>query len=119
VARFATQLCPPPWRVPSLQDFVELDLNLGGDGANRSVSPSNIYCPAAGDATTPQFGGTWGGARWTANSSNLPNASSRYWASTESNATDAHYLYYGASNISPQITIAKDLGFTIRCVRNP
>ena len=39
VMRFAHLLCPPAqgWRVPTQQDFIELDLNLGGNGINRST----------------------------------------------------------------------------------
>jgi hypothetical protein len=32
VVRYAAQLCPPPWRVPSALDAKNLDKGLGGDG---------------------------------------------------------------------------------------
>jgi uncharacterized protein (TIGR02145 family) len=123
VMRFANDLCPPGdgWRVPTQQDFIDLDMNLEGTGQNRSASPSNIYCPAFGDATNPQFGGggTWGGARWTAFASTLASESSIYWSSTESSATEALRLLYAASNINLQINSTKNLGLALRCVRNP
>ena len=28
------ELCPSPWRVPTEQDFIDLDLAMGGDGEN-------------------------------------------------------------------------------------
>jgi hypothetical protein len=37
VIRFATFLCPSPWRVPTADDFRELDIALGGTGVNGGV----------------------------------------------------------------------------------
>ncbi|MDR2585301.1 MAG: Ig-like domain-containing protein [Prevotellaceae bacterium] len=36
VVRYQDQLCPCPWRVPTYQDFIDLDISLGGNGINRS-----------------------------------------------------------------------------------
>ena len=35
VYRFADQLCPSPWRVPTVQDFINLDIAMGGNGLHR------------------------------------------------------------------------------------
>ncbi|MCL2417121.1 MAG: Ig-like domain-containing protein [Bacteroidales bacterium] len=36
VMRFQAELCPAPWRVPTVQDFRNLDITLGGSGYNRT-----------------------------------------------------------------------------------
>jgi len=36
VIRFQAELCPAPWRVPTIQDFRSLDIAFGGNGNNRT-----------------------------------------------------------------------------------
>jgi len=133
VRRFADSLCPAPWRVPTQQDFVDLDMNLvvGSTGMNRTIAVNGVsianqllsYTASGGTTTAPQFGsgtgGHWGGARWTALAGNIASSVSHYWSSTELNATSAFNLRYNASEIAPQGVNSKDFGFAVRCVRNP
>jgi len=133
VMRFAHLLCPPTggWRVPTRQDFIDLDSNLGGTGGNRGGTINGVtladqllwYTAAAGTASAPQFGsgtgGNWGGARWTANAGDLTGAWSDYWSSTESSAMHASRLSYDANGIGPRSNGTKNNGFPVRCVRNP
>jgi uncharacterized protein (TIGR02145 family) len=116
--RFAEQLCPAPWRVPTSQDFVDLDRNLGRTGINGYGNPVGIYCSASGTNTAPEFGGTWGGDRWTGHATHLVSTGSDYWSSTEVSLTDASYLHYNTDYIYPENSNLKSHGFPIRCVRN-
>ena len=119
VMRNAATLCPSPWRVPTCQDFVNLDVALGGDGTNRSVgSGENGFTGTGTDQKyTGTAAGNWGDFRFTAYASGLSNADSYYWSSSEDSATDAFLLGYDASNVSPQNNNGKDYGFALRCVR--
>ena len=119
VMRFADQLCPPAqgWRVPTQQDFIDLDLNLGGTGLN-SQSGTNIIGVRGytGNANSPN-GGVWGGSRFTGWAPNPTDAQSVYWSSTEQSATSAFVLHFHASNVHPQSWSNKSGGFAVRCVR--
>ena len=42
VARFQNELCPPPWRVPTSEDFRDLDIALGGNGRSRGWEWSTL-----------------------------------------------------------------------------
>jgi len=122
VVRFADQLCPYPWRVPTRFDFSDLDLNLGGTGNNRLIggTPEQLewYTASEGTGSSPQIGGTWGGARFTGNA-NIPTHNwSRYWSQSEASATNAFNLEVATNDIRPQFTNVKNLGFALRCVRN-
>jgi len=119
VMRFADVLCPGDWRVPTRDDFVNLDMNLGGTGANSQATSARptAFMPASGTGTAAQGpGGTWGGSRFTAFTS-LTSANSYYWSSTESGAMGAFGLRFNATTIHPQANLRKDNGFALRCVR--
>jgi uncharacterized protein (TIGR02145 family) len=120
VMRYAEQLCPGDWRVPTKDDFIALDLALGGNGTNGQVVSARptAYMPTTGSGTAAQQGGIWGGSRFTADASRLPNGGARYWSSTERNGTSAYSLYFSASSISPQFNYNKYYGFALRCVRD-
>ena len=126
VVRFADVLCPYPWRVPTTFDFVDLDLIMGGTGQNRGGTANDFtiaqqvawYLPADGTGTSPQFGGIWGGSRFTGHSSNLETAGTLYWSSTEINEAQAFAFRISSSVVNPQNTDPKILGITLRCVRN-
>jgi len=42
IYRFADVLCPYPWRVPTQQDFIDLDRAMGGSGNDRNSTLSFI-----------------------------------------------------------------------------
>ncbi|MCL2028473.1 MAG: hypothetical protein FWG79_08325 [Bacteroidales bacterium] len=128
VVRFADQLCPDDWRVPTCQDFINLDIALGGNGTNRTTTVNGVtianqvawYTAASGGgggASAIHTGGTWGGSRFTARASGLTNANSYYWSSSQSSGTDAFTLYLTASYVGPQSNNSKNYGFALRCVR--
>ena len=124
VMRFANQLCPYPWRVPTQGDFLHLHWILTGAvvpkvSHNTSAhAPPGTYFPpagAGGHAGAPQVGGTWGGARYTGMAQGVGLAQTLYWTST-SNSSMAlgpnfffervHFYFY-----------IKSFGLALRCVR--
>ncbi|MCL2028123.1 MAG: hypothetical protein FWG79_06510, partial [Bacteroidales bacterium] len=137
VNRYATTLCPSGFRVPTCQDFIDLDIALGGTGHPRWTGgtgdndPASVpssdktieaqvewYLGASGDGNTAvNNGGTWGGSRFSALASNLTGASSNYWSSSQSSGTTAFRLYLLASRVNPQSEANKLNGFALRCVR--
>jgi len=58
VIRFAEQLCPYPWRVPTQQDFIRLDMAMGGTGLNRHLKTSPVATP---EFVTNTYVNRWGG----------------------------------------------------------
>jgi len=106
-------LCPPPWRVPTKDDFVNLDIAMcGGDGSSRT-KPFDLS----------KYLDTWGGAfggRCLSDGRLVHQGSwAYYWSATEYTATSARYLYLGSGgSIGPQYWLDKNYGLTLRCVRN-
>jgi uncharacterized protein (TIGR02145 family) len=120
VMRFANQLCPGDWRVPSMDDLIALDQALGGNGniyqQNTSVRPT-AHGPASGTGLACQGpGGTWGGHRFTAEASDLTGAASFYWSSSDAGST-APSLVFNATYIYPVNGYPKNYGFALRCVK--
>jgi len=135
VYRFADQFCPYPWRVPTREDFVDLDLNLGGNGLGRSEREANggvvngftiaeqlqWYTDTDGSpgfGFPPQIGGVWGGAWLTSDAFGLSN--SGYWSlSRDANTGHIYALAFGPFWIDPASTsLLRGGGQVLRCVRN-
>jgi len=108
VMRFANQLCPYPWRVPTRDDFETLHFYLG--------QPHNASGSFMGTTASPN-GGTWGGARFTGDASNIHSTWSAYWSSTEQSTGEARSLQFTESILSRAGIWYKDYGFAVRCVR--
>ena len=119
--RFADQLCPAPWRVPTTEDFAILHQNLGytlpvpGDVVD--IIP-NTYMGMSGTVSASTIGGTWGGARFTGSANLLSSANSFYWSSSERGAVNVHFLLFSALGVVPQTWLDKSNGFALRCVRD-
>jgi len=124
VVRFADELCPYPWRVPTRQDFIDLDLNLGGTGLNRDVgenSPTGAVTlgfTGSTAANSPQS--RWGGARFTGQATNVTHPATWYWSSTSAGGTAGAgiVLGYHVASIVPQATSMGYVGGALRCVRD-
>jgi len=113
VVRFADELCPYPWRVPTLQDFIDLDIAMGGNGNIRGDTPQFVQ-----DNYITRWGGAFGG--YCSSDGTLLNQGiwGIYWSQTENYATNGRILFFSTSgNISPQGWNAKVVGLTLRCVR--
>jgi len=117
VMHFGDLLCPYPWRVPILQDFIDLDKSMGG-------------CGNIGRADTPQFvqnnfitrwGGTFSGSVTSDFYSNggriHQGINARYWALSTDGSTASALLFCHAGSVSH--STLKFVGKSLRCVRNP
>jgi uncharacterized protein (TIGR02145 family) len=111
-------LCSDGWRVPTREDFIQLDKNLGGNGTgsyNKGQETTDLL---------NAYKNTWGATFYgIAVSTNVLNISGRghyvqYWSTTEFSASSSYNL-----NLSddPSIWITDNgggRGFPVRCVKN-
>ena len=112
VVRFADVLCPYPWRVPTMQDFVNLDIALGGTGENRSDGNRDFVAIA--------YINRWGGvfAGCTRYGRLSPGSFSCYWSIDERCGNYAFNLIYSRiGGVRPQDRHRKMHGLAVRCVR--
>ncbi|MCL2027665.1 MAG: hypothetical protein FWG79_04160 [Bacteroidales bacterium] len=125
--RHATTLCPTPWRVPSCQDFVNLDVALGGTGENRNVgSGENGWTGTGTDQKyTGTATGTWGGSfRWTGQTSDFITGTATtttfYWSATHATVEWGWTLLFEASHVWPQngVSSHRPNGLALRCVKD-
>jgi len=122
VMRFADVLCPPEqgWRVPTMQDFIDLDIAMGGSGNNRSSGSSDIATPAfVTENYITRWGGAFGGVSISGGTLNDPGGWGSYWSSTELDATSAGRLFFFTDGyVNPQGWSSKGFGLSLRCVRS-
>jgi uncharacterized protein (TIGR02145 family) len=113
VSNDKTELCPAPWRVPTRQDFIDLDIAMGGTGNTQTNTTHR-----------DKYLNTWGGSYegYCTSNGTLTNQSSSayYWSQSESSADYSYRLSFGLSSgsIYPQSTANKNSGFTLRCVKD-
>jgi len=126
VVRFQDELCPAPWRVPTKEDFINLDKAMGGSGAREQWSSGlrdnyiNIWGGAYSDHCNPE------GVLSTTRGGNLSWGNAFYWSQAEDYEwTDYAYflLFDSAGNtlLPPQLPhrlYRKSFGFRLRCVRD-
>jgi uncharacterized protein (TIGR02145 family) len=128
VARFHNILCPSPWRVPTSQDFIELDIALGGTGNTRTGATEFINATYLNPSV---WGGVYGGGYSDGSLTNPPPSDpsvAYYWTSTEvpwSSAPGMERSYPSRMSIDRSgtvvpVTLIMSKGataFTLRCVR--
>jgi uncharacterized protein (TIGR02145 family) len=106
VARFGDQLCPDGWRVPTKQDFIDLDIALDGTGNNECISKLDKYLKK------------WGGTFNYVEASGTTNWG-WYWSQSEGefelDAFSMGFSIYG--DILPSDNGSKGDGRALRCVR--
>jgi len=135
VWRYARELCPPGdgWRVPTKQDFINLDKALGGTGESGQNNTTLGEKYASGDRyvyPSPALTDTWYGTaknKYFAGSTQLPvgDEAGYYWSCTE-DAGYANVLYirvltgsYRPADfgIDPQSKESRRVGIMLRCVK--
>jgi len=107
------QLCPYPWRVPTQQDFINLDIALGGTGNSRDDTSQFVI-----DNYIDRWGGAFGGL-CTSNGmfSNQPTWGN-YWSQSEVSTGVGFSLGFGIIGVvNPQAWFNKYFGLALRCVR--
>ncbi|MCL2413074.1 MAG: Ig-like domain-containing protein, partial [Bacteroidales bacterium] len=121
VVRFADELCPYPWRVPIQQDFIDLDIAMGGTGNNRTDAQF------VADNFITRWGGASGGLSISDDGSLSGQGSSgNYWSQTEITpggaASRLQFITDGFSvgmiNVQALVPFLKSSGNTLRCVRD-
>ena len=113
VVRFQNQLCPAPWRVPTVQDFIDLDIAMGGIGEIRFDAPQFVQ-----DNYITRWGGHFGGFCRSGGRLRDLGDWGNYWSQTEFDAVGARRLGFCADGvIGPQIWRLKNYGLSLRCVR--
>jgi len=114
VVRFADQLCPYPWRVPTQQDFIDLDIAMGGTGNFRA----DLDFINANYIT--RWGGAFGGVCASNGTVHYQGSRVGYWSQAESgaDADGAFALDFATSGlVNPQSPWHKITGLPVRCVR--
>jgi uncharacterized protein (TIGR02145 family) len=109
-------LCPSPWRVPTMNDFVNLDKELGGTGANReNVSPSWIA-----STYLAKWGGDYHGYAMGLNV--YAGGLIGYYTSRTTASGNSRYILWftnaGAGAVAPRNTSQMSLGLEVRCVKD-
>lgn len=115
VETYKNVICADGWRLPTQQDFVDLDIAMGGDGENRAFQDVSPYLT--------QWGGEFGGYFWYFQDNlerSYVGSYGSYWADGESSETQGFALQFGDSRnyITPRAQPDKYNGFNVRCVRN-
>jgi len=113
------ELCPAPWRVPTSQDFVNLDIALGGNATERRQETINGH---SWETQLSWFTQIWGG-----NFGGLTNPHGtmlgvtfwgEYWSMCEADTDFGLSLFFETEgSINPQHWNLKDHGLALRCVR--
>ncbi len=111
VNQYDSILCPDDWRVPTKEDFVNLDIALGGTGNTvRDSTLRNNYLIV--------WGGTCGGYCNADGFLRNQGSGAGYWSQSEYSSGNAYYLYFGSGGlVYPQDYYYKGGGFSLRCVR--
>jgi uncharacterized protein (TIGR02145 family) len=112
VFHFAAKLCPAPWRVPTADDFVALNIALDGTGDNnqRSAALRNGYLNL--------WSGVYGGGCNSGGALFNQGSNADYWSQSENKAGFGLRTSFASSVlVSPQSTGDKSYGFSLRCVR--
>jgi uncharacterized protein (TIGR02145 family) len=106
------ELCPSPWRLPTKDDFINLDKAFGGSGSSRSETRSWIdqYYVA-------NWGADYGGY---GSGSSINNVKSHgyYWSSTETRNIGVYILFFVTDgSLFPNYEYSKYYGLQVRCVK--
>jgi uncharacterized protein (TIGR02145 family) len=111
VTRFASILCPTPWRVPTVNDFCNLDkaiFKTSTCNSRVSAYAASVYIDTWGGA----YGGGYIYTPWDQGSRAI------YWTQSDAGAVSGYSMFFLLDGtIAPQGSSSKYLGLALRCVR--
>jgi hypothetical protein len=111
------QLCQHPWRVPTRQDFINLDIALGGNGSSRTdyVFFYENYIGRWG----ADLGGSCNGSGVLAGQGTGTNLWRYYWSSSVADWNEGYSLFLRSDGHSWPANgwLGMENGFAIRCVK--
>ena len=117
------KLCPTGWHVPSDSEWTTLTTSLGGEslagGKMKGIGTTHWNSPNTGATNESGFSGLPGGNRDDDGTFLNVGYFGLWWSSTEYSITYAwdRYLGYDGTSVY-RLYDGKDLGFSIRCVRD-
>ncbi len=122
---FGDELCPAPWRIPSKEDFVALDIALGGTGSNFQATSGQE------DRYRNEWGLEWAGQAFNSmisgSGDNDRANGALYWSKDSAGGPNGYALHIvdnhemgGTPNpsISPNANTLKQYGVLVRCVKD-
>jgi uncharacterized protein (TIGR02145 family) len=114
VNHFKSQICPAPWRVPTDDDFVNLDRALGGNGKSRDNDIETLLKYMGSN-----WGGSFSGLSFSDGTLAWQGTRVIYWTQQSFSNNTAFTLYLDSSGgINPWNTNDRNAGFSVRCVRD-
>jgi uncharacterized protein (TIGR02145 family) len=117
------RLCPTGWHVPSVNNFLKLIETLGdtltAGGKLKSVDDLQWHEPNAGANNSSRFSALPAGMRYFEGTFSSASYFTGYWSSIEVNADTSTFI--SLSYLNSKVIFnegSKNLGFSIRCVKN-
>jgi uncharacterized protein (TIGR02145 family) len=116
-------ICPTGWHLPSDTEWEELETYLGGSsvagGKMKQTGTTNWADPNEGATNESGFTGLPGGYRSNGGTFGRFSSYGSWWTSTEFSPTSANYrlLNFGNTTIY-KLHLSKEVGFSVRCVRD-
>jgi len=98
-------ICPSGWRLPTSNGGEFTALNTAINGGSTTTDAGLIGTP-----WLAQRGGVWD---W---GFSYQGSVGYYWSSTQYSATDAYYLVFHSTGLSPASNLNKFFGFAVRCI---
>jgi uncharacterized protein (TIGR02145 family) len=119
----AKNVCPTGWHLPSDSEWTELTDYLGGEsvsgGKLKETGTTHWNNPNEGTTNETGYTALPGGSRHGSGTFIGVGINGSWWSATESDTDYALYrgMYYGDSSVY-RIDFSKDVGFSVRCVRD-
>ena len=117
------KLCPTGWHVPSVNNFLKLIDTLGdtltAGGKLKSTDVSQWHEPNEGANNSSRFSALPAGMRYFEGTFSSVSYFTGYWSSIEVNADTSTFI--SLSYLNSKVIFnegSKNLGFSIRCVKN-
>ncbi len=120
----ATNACPAGWHLPSDAEWRQLSDYLGGHsvsaGKLKETGTTHWLSPNTGATNETGFTALPGGFRYSNGVFEYVGNNGFWWTATESDALSMHGIdiSYEGSNMRPRPRYSKQIGFSVRCLRD-